>query len=46
MTEHHTCYNYLPSAVILIRATSAGVPTKAPIPPAVIPLYKLNTSLY
>ena len=29
---------YLPSDVILIRDTSAGVPTNAPIPPAVIPM--------
>ena len=28
---------YLPSAVILTRATSAGVPMKAPEAPAVIP---------
>lgn len=30
--------SYRPSAVILISATSAGVPTKAPVAPAVIPI--------
>lgn len=29
---------YLPSAVIRISATSAGVPTNAPVAPAVIPI--------
>lgn len=29
---------YLPSAVILISEISAGVPTNAPIPPAVHPI--------
>ena len=36
---------YLPSAVILMSATSAGVPTNAPTPPADIPIAALTKKL-